>query len=280
MDWKKLQWIDVRILYAIIVVCLLIPMFRPVGLPVAISDNTRNVYDTIAAVPDGGAIWISHDTGSGNAPELNPMIKALARQAFTKNCKLISTSLFSQTYGPQATFDLIDEVSRDMGKEYGVDWVHLGYRDNAWPATIRLMVDNIQEGAINRDWKGEPLNTMPLMREVKSIKDDVDLIFVTTVGSPGYSDWMTYVSEPLHMPLTGGASLTMYSGVQQYIRSGQLQGFLGGLRGAAEYEQLVDAPGEGLAGMDAQSLGHMTVIAFLVLGNIGYFVSKRTAKKD
>ncbi|HHY45371.1 MAG TPA: hypothetical protein GX512_06650 [Firmicutes bacterium] len=280
MDWKKLQWIDVRILYAIIIVCLMIPMFRPVGLPVAISDNTRTVYNTVASVPDGGVIWVSHDTGPGNAPELNPMITALARQAFAKNCKLISTSLFNQTFGPGTTFDIIDAVAKEMGKEYGVDWVHLGYRDNAWPATIRLMIDNILEGAINRDWKGEPLDKMPLMKEVKSIKDDVDLIFCTTVGSPGYSDWMTYVSEPLHIPLTGGASLTMYSGVQPYIRSGQLKGFLGGLRGAAEYEQLVGVPGAGLAGMDAQSLGHITVIVFLILGNVGYFVSKRSAKKE
>lgn len=118
------------------------------------------------------------------------------------------------------------------------------------------------------------------MQKVKSIKNDVDLIFCTAVGSPGYSDWLTYVTEPLHMPLTGGASLTMYSGVQPYIRSGQLQGFLGGLRGAAEYEQLVGIAGEGLAGMDAQSLGHITVIAFIVLGNIGYFVAKKTASKE
>ncbi|MGE5580130.1 MAG: hypothetical protein ACM3WU_08825 [Bacillota bacterium] len=279
MDWKRLQWIDVRIIYAIILVCLLIPMFKPIGLPVAISDNTRTVFAAIEAVPSGGVIWISHDTGPGNAPELNPMITALARQAFRKNVRLISTSLFNQTFGPGTTFDLINEVADEMGKTYGVDWVHLGYRDNAWPAVIRLMVDNISEGAVNRDWKGAPLDSFPLMKEVKSIKDDVDLIFCTTVGSPGYGDWMTYVAEPLHKPLTGGASLTMYSGVQQYIRSGQLQGFLGGLRGAAEYEQLIQAPGKGLSGMDAQSLGHITVIVFLALGNIGFFLARKKAKQ-
>lgn len=275
MDWKKLQWIDVRVIYVIIVICLLIPMFKPVGLPVGISDNSRRVYQIIEDLPNGSVIWVSHDTGPGNAPELNPMVTALARQAFRKDCKIIATTLFNQTYGPNTTFSLIDAVAKEMGKEYGVDWVSLGYRDNAWPAIIRLMVDNIIEGATNRDWMGAPLDTMPLMKQVKSIKDDVDLLFVTTVGSPGYADWMTYVSEPLHKPLTGGASLTMYSGVQHYIRSGQLQGFLGGLRGAAEYEQLVQAPGAGLAGMDAQSLGHMTVITFLILGNIGFFMARK-----
>lgn len=275
MDWKRLQWIDVRIIYVIILICLLIPMFKPIGLPVSISDNTKKVHKAIADLPNGSVIWISHDTGPGNAPELNPMITALAKQAFAKDCRLIATTLFDQTYGPNATFRLLNDAAEQAGKKYGVDWVSLGYRDNAWPAIMRLMVDNIIEGATNRDWQGAPLDTMPIMKQVKSIDKNVDLLFVTTVGSPGYGQWMTYVAEPLHKPMTGGASLTMYSGVQNYIRSGQLQGFLGGLRGAAEYEQLVNAPGAGLAGMDAQSLGHMTVIAFLVLGNIGFFMARK-----
>ena len=87
-----------------------------------------------------------------------------------------------------------------MGKEYGVDWINLGYRINA-DATMKLMVENIAEGALGVDWQGEPLDKFPIMQEVKSIRDDVDLLFVTTVGSPGYSDWMQYVAEPLNKPL-------------------------------------------------------------------------------
>ena len=169
-------------------------------------------------------------------------------------------------------------MADEMGKTYGVDWINLGYRLQA-SMTIRRMCEDIHDAFNGVDWKGEPLSKFPLMQRVKSIKDDVDIIFETTVGSPGYGDWMTYASEPTKVPLTGGASLTMYSGIQQYIRSGQLQGFLGGLRGAAEYELMVGRPAKGCAGMDAQSLGHMTVIAFIILGNIGYFYSRRKAQQ-
>lgn len=273
MDWEKLQNIDIRILYVIILFCMAIPMFKPIGLPVAVSENSRKVFQVIEDLPDGSVIWVSHDTGPGNAPELNPMISALARQAFRKNCKLVGTAFFSETVGPTLLYDYINEVAQEMGKEYGVDWINLGYRINA-PATLKIMVDDVWQGAGGVDWAGDPLDKFPLMQQVRSIRNDVDLLFVTTVGSPGYGDWMQYVAEPLNKPLTGGASLTMYSGVQHYIRSGQLKGFLGGLRGAAEYEQLVDHPGQGLAGMDAQSMGHITVLVFLLLGNIGYFMAR------
>lgn len=277
MNWDKLQNIDIRILYAIILLCMIIPMFKPVGLPVAVSKNSERVYKVIEDLPDGSVIWVSHDTGPGNAPELNPMITAVAKQAFRKNCKIVATAFFNETVGPTLVYTHIDDVAQEMGKEYGVDWINIGYRLNA-EATMKVLVDDIWAGAGGVDWTGEALSGFPMMKDIKSIRHDVDLLFVTTVGSPGYHSWMQYVAEPLKKPLTGGASLTMYSGVQHYIRSGQLKGFLGGLRGAAEYEQLVGYAGQGLAGMDAQSMGHMTVIIFLILGNLGYFLSRKESK--
>ena len=59
------------------------------------------------------------------------MITALARQAFRKNCKLVGTAFFNETVGPTLLYNHINEVAQEMGKEYGVDWVNLGYRLNA-----------------------------------------------------------------------------------------------------------------------------------------------------
>ena len=46
---------------------------------------------------------------------------------------------------------------------------------------------------------------------------------------------------------------------------------MGGMKGAAEYELLVNAPGAAVQGMDAQSLGHIVILVFIILGNLGYF---------
>ncbi len=61
------------------------------------------------------------------------------------------------------------------------------------------------------------------------------------------------------------------------VNSGQLAGMLGSLRGGAEYEKVSDNPGKALTGMDAQSFMNLTILVFIALGNIGYFVRKKGA---
>ncbi len=61
-----------------------------------------------------------------------------------------------------------------------------------------------------------------------------------------------------------------------YYDSGQIIGFLGGLKGAAEYEVLNGIPGSGVEGMDAQTIAHLFMILLVILGNLGYFLERRS----
>jgi hypothetical protein len=59
------------------------------------------------------------------------------------------------------------------------------------------------------------------------------------------------------------------------MNSGQLVGLLGGLKGAAEYETLVNRRGRGLTGMDSQSIVHVLLVLFIILGNVILIHQKR-----
>jgi len=48
------------------------------------------------------------------------------------------------------------------------------------------------------------------------------------------------------------------------------------MKGAAEYERILDIFGDARRGMDAQSLVHVIVAALVLLGNIAYLASKRS----
>ena len=77
------------------------------------------------------------------------------------------------------------------------------------------------------------------------------------------------------VPLVIGLSLGILPANIPYLEAGQLEALLGGVRGAAEYEILMKKPAMGSIVMSAQSLGHLAIIGFLVLGNITYFMSRK-----
>ena len=64
-------------------------------------------------------------------------------------------------------------------------------------------------------------------------------------------------------------------GLYPLLRSGQINGLIGGLRGAAEYESLVGKKGRAVAGMDAQSATHFAIIVLVAMCNLFYFSLRR-----
>jgi hypothetical protein len=80
-----------------------------------------------------------------------------------------------------------------------------------------------------------------------------------------------------------GAGLTAVMAPKYYpfLQTGQLSGLLSGMKGAAEYENLIyqkgyaRSLGKAETGMNSQSMIHLLIIVLIVLGNIGYFFSRR-----
>jgi hypothetical protein len=64
------------------------------------------------------------------------------------------------------------------------------------------------------------------------------------------------------------------------LRSGQINGLIGGLRGAAEYEILIGQKGKAVAGMDAQSATHIAIIVLVIMCNLFYFSSRNRARRQ
>jgi hypothetical protein len=68
----------------------------------------------------------------------------------------------------------------------------------------------------------------------------------------------------------------MYS----FVNAGQMTGLLGGMKGAAEYEKLIGHPDKAMRGMDAQSLAHMAIIFLVIVGNIGFFATRKRKSEE
>ena len=133
-----------------------------------------------------------------------------------------------------------------------------------------LLSENIL-GFVAGDYYSQSTEGMDIFDGINTA-EDVDLFI--RISKSSILPFIQYF-RPYGKPVTGGAIGTQISNHQAYVESGQLQGYLGSLRGAAEYEQLLSRPGDATAVMDAQSAAHVFVVLLIVLGNIGEFAAKR-----
>jgi hypothetical protein len=106
---------------------------------------------------------------------------------------------------------------------------------------------------------------------------DIDLVFTAT-DNASFDSYVAIANTQYQLPVAGGTTAVSVPLLYVYINSGQAIGVLGGLKGAAEYETLLDSPGAATAGMNAQSFVHLFIVIMIVFSNIVFFVNKYREK--
>jgi hypothetical protein len=101
------------------------------------------------------------------------------------------------------------------------------------------------------------------------------LLVSLSVGYPGTKEYVQQVQGRFHIPVIGGVTAVSAPTLYPYLQTGQLRGMLGGMAGAAEYENLRFERGMASRGMDAQSLAHLFIVVCIVLGNLAQWERKR-----
>ena len=266
--WEKIQSIDQRIIYVLLALSMIIPLFSPIGMPISINpDLTRKFYDFMEQLPAGSIVWIGPDYSPGASAELDPQLAATFRHCMTKGHKVVIMSMWEQ--GAMLARNVTDPIAKEMGKKYGEDYVNLGYKPGSSIA-LRAMVNDVWAGSAGVDINGTKLGDLPLMAQVKKLDKSVAVCIDYSSGNPGDGDYRQYVTNPQGIPLLTGQVAVQVPTRLPIMRSGEMKGLIPGLRGAAEYEKLIKKPGVATQLMDAQSMAHVVIVLFMVLGNIGY----------
>ena len=106
-------------------------------------------------------------------------------------------------------------------------------------------------------------------------------------GTYEYQDFELTITptEPLRAiylqpEMAAGVTAVMATDLYPYWKSDQLVGVINGMKGAAEYEHLVGVTGWGILGMSSQSIAHLLIILFIIMGNIGYLAGRLHRRTD
>jgi hypothetical protein len=268
--WKKLASIDRRIIFILIALSVLIPFVTRMVMGIRVSTPVRNAYQAVEELEPGSTIIIAIDYDPSSMPELQPMLYAVLRHAFNKKLKVIFMSVIP--LGPPLGHMAMDDILKEYDLKYGEDYLFIDYRPGE-RAVILAMGRDIKS-IYGSDYMGVPLDSFPITREVTNF-DDIELVVDLAHGMS--ADWWPQIANSRYgQKLVIGGTAVIAPDCYPYLGSGQIEGLIGGLKGAAEYEILVNRPGVAAVGMPAQSIAHLLIIAFIVISNIGYFALRRS----
>ena len=268
--------IDRRIIYIVMGLLVMLPLIKPLGLGVDSGPRAKALFDAIDAIPAGKTVLIAVDFDPSSMPELYPMLTAVMRHAFAKNLKVLLCGLW--VTGAGLADQAAQTIPKEYGKEYGKDVVYLGWKAGV-DAVILGMGENIKN-VYPVDYYGKPLDSLPMMREVKQLRD-IPIAFAISAGTPGYGDWLLYAQSRYGMKVGAGVTAVSAADAYPFLQSGQLTGLLAGMKGGAEYEVLVQKAGyskaymPAVAAMDSQSLAHVVIMLLVIIGNVAYFATRK-----
>lgn len=307
MDFfERLQALDRRWIYLLVAITITIPLIFVYDSRTYTTEPAENIYQLIDSYSGRAdrAILVHYQHDAATMAELVPMEVAVLRHAFLRNVKVF-TLTFLETAAPLVDYT-INLAKEDMPNIVsGVHYINIGYKPPALYLPIVLgMGDDIAE-AVETDSEGRQIADLPMMEGIRNYSQ-MNLV-VHFSGNTYGAIWYTYARPRFGLNVASGVTAVMAADAYPFMQTGQLIGLLGGLKGAAEYEKMVDlfavpdrpfsrdrARAEHVSivddavpykyrvariGMNAQTAAHIMMIVFILVGNIGYFLQKKKESK-
>ncbi|HHI02085.1 MAG TPA: hypothetical protein ENL22_01020 [candidate division Zixibacteria bacterium] len=265
MDRQKIRWIIFTGLFVIVALAYTVEI-KMVSQP---SFEVKKSFDYIESLPEGTILMVSFDHEASSLPEVQPISLVLIRHAFRNNLKIIGLSLFAE--GTAIGYRTLNRIAAEYDKRYGYDYVFLGFKPQHI-AAILGMGESIYD-VFPRDYLGHLTDTIPIMDSVENY-DDIEMVISITDGDRAVQ-WIEYAGPRYNQKIMAGLTAAMITSYDPYLSSGQLSSVIGGLKGAAEYENLYGEPGKGNRGMPAQTAAHLYLVVLIVIGNIIYFRNRK-----
>lgn len=264
--------IDRRWIFLLILICVAIPLIIVIGLPIETTENARMVYELVETTPPGSRVILSFDYDPGSKPELHPMATAIMKHCLDRKIKIIVVA-----HWPMGV-QMAEEIHEILKVEYpsmiyGRDYVNLGFKAGGM-VTMQAMGKNFRT-IFPTDMSGTSIDEFPIMNGINNF-ENIAFVCSFSAGDPGIKQWVQITRDTFGVPVTGGVTGVSAPAILPYVNEQkQLTGLLAGLKAAAEYEYLAAKPGTATSGMDAQSIAHLLIIIFIVIGNVNYWRSKK-----
>ncbi len=257
-----------------------VPGTNQPGIPPPPAGTSAGAPETIPAYHK--IVLISADFGPQTRAELLPMLECTVRHLMMRRIKFaIYTNVPD---GAGYCKEIPEKLARELGCTYGQDWANFGYKPNG-SFLVRQMATNIP-GGLKTDVNGTNLEDAKAVAErlpcMLGVKDagDVSLVVEITGLVGMFARWPAFFATPTARPdMAHGCTSVSIPDAYSDLESGLICGLYEGIAGAAAYNDLLDgvrSPAkdppvsiDARVHMTAQTVAHLLIITFVVLGNLG-----------
>jgi hypothetical protein len=275
----KLELMDRRILYGLIIICVIVPLVTGMQVPVAVSRYSQDLFDLVESLPaDSNVLYIFHPSFWG---ETRSMFTAMWKHLMVRtdiNVIAFGNSPAGMGYWTNEVKPILEEeglIGPGSGRVYGEDWVWLGYIPGT-ESMYRSMAGDFRS-MVTEDGEGTPIDDLPVIANIIDAHD-----FTAVVDGEGYAIERSYrqFGPPTAYKCTM-INVGMSSCIAKYvpwIEAGEIYE-MPGIRGGGEYEQLISAqygfdPWLGTKFLASTTLSHTVLLIFLIVGNVIYFIRR------
>ncbi len=263
-------YLDRRWIFLLIFVATVIPFLAPLGQDVELTPEVRRVYDFIENMdPEGEPLLVSFDYDPQISAECHPMAYAILRHALGRGVKIVAVAMHPAA--PALALDALETVAAETGAVYGQDYCFMGY-GAGFAFMMAKMAESFPE-SFPQDYYGTPIKEIPVAQSLENYDSFAMVLSLAGNKAPEY--YIIYGQSKSGVLVSAGVTAVMAADYYPFYGSGQLTGLISGLKGATEYEQLINRRDRAFVGMDAQSIIHLLIVALIVLGNIAYFGTRK-----
>ncbi|MCK5117260.1 MAG: hypothetical protein KAR44_11720 [Candidatus Aegiribacteria sp.] len=270
--FEKLGNTDRRIIFILIALAVIIPIITHLTFPNPVgAEPSRDMYEYVDAMPSGCNVLLSFDYDPSTMPELQPMAVAIVTHLMNKDINIVGMALWPQ--GASLGQEVMSSVADSLGKVQYEDWCNLGYKTGGGIMIVRL--GSSMSAVFPTDRDNLPWEEIPMLEYISDLSS-FDLVISLSAGDPGIPAWVMMAGDRFGVPVGGGCTAVSAPQFYTYLQTGQMVGMLGGLKGAADYETLVGIEGgPAVRGMAPQSVAHLVIMLFIVIGNVAYLSEKK-----
>jgi hypothetical protein len=283
--WEKLQNIEPRILYTLLLICVVIPLLAGVtikGIPAQPARDGYIAVQNVAKNRPNSLILFASDWAASTRGENHWQDLAALRQVMQLHMHFAVLSGDPQNRAlTQADIATINDELVAAGKApyiYGKDYCLWGYKPStSMPQFLKGLVTDIP-GTVKEDYKGNKVTDLPCMNGIKTISDIGAIMLITPTSA--LDNYLQFVISNGNPPLIYFPTSVMAPEGYPYLDSHQLAGMATGVKGAGDYETLENANGFGLKISTALSLVYLLIFVVIVIGNIGYYGARKNSSRE